>query len=185
MRRPVIELVPLEIVKRVLVSEDVGSPALLFALSDDVGTRKSIVMDNVPVAVPLFPAESTIVAETVHVPSDDVGNEQLVTAPVVYVHVTVDAPFVADTVTTSPVRDPGIEISGVVSLVMLSVFDAPESDDGSRSGAGRDGGEVAIVMGRELDALEVLSSESVSVAVMSHVPSVSVGSVHSVAVPMT
>ena len=98
---------------------------------------------------------------------------------------TVDVPFVADTVTMSPTSTPGIVISGVVSSVMLSEFERPVSDDGSRSGAGRDGGVVVIVMGNEDDADDTLPRGSVSVELMFHVPSVSVGSVQFVADPMT
>jgi hypothetical protein len=98
---------------------------------------------------------------------------------------TIDIPFVADTVTMSPMSAPGIVISGVVSPVMLSEFERPVSDDGSRSGARRDGGVVAIVMGNEDDADDTLPRGSVSVDVMFHVPSVSVGSVQFVADPMT
>jgi hypothetical protein len=98
---------------------------------------------------------------------------------------TIDVPFVADTVTMSPVSAPGIVISGVVSSVMLSEFEGPVSDDGSRSGAGRDGGVVAIVTGSEDDADDTLPRGSVSVEEIFHVPSVSVGNVQFVAVPMT
>ena len=94
-------------------------------------------------------------------------------------------PFVADTVTTSPVRAPGIEISGVESLVMLSELDAPLSDVANKSGADREGGLVAIVTGKALDASDSLPNGSVNVAEMFHVPSVSVGSVQFVAEPMT
>jgi hypothetical protein len=119
------------------------------------------------------------------VPSDNVGNEQLVAAPTVYVHVTVEVPFVADTVTSSPVRAPGIEISGVESLVMLSELDAPLSDVANKSGADREGGLVAIVTGKALDASDSLPNGSVNVAEMFHVPSVSVGRVQFVAEPIT
>ncbi len=87
--------------------------------------------------------------------------------------------------TTSPASAPGIEISGVVSFVMLSEFERPESDEGRRSGAGRDGGVVAIVMGNEDDEGEMFPSASVNVEEMFHVPSVSIGSVQFVAEPMT
>jgi hypothetical protein len=150
-----------------------------------VGAAPSIVIGNDPVAGPVFPAASVTEADTVHVPSANVGNEQLVAAPTVYAHVTVEVPFVADTVTTSPARAPGIEISGVESLVMLSEFDRPVSDDGSRSGADREGGLVAIVTGKALDASDSLPNGSVNVAEMFHVPSVSMGNVQFVAVPMT
>ena len=163
-------------------------------VSDDVnrstpdgadGGVVSIVSGNDPVAGPVFPAASVTEADTVHVPSDNVGNEQLVAAPTVYVHVTVEAPLVADTVTTSPVRAPGIEISGVESLVMLSEVDAPVSDDANKSGADRDGGAVAIVTGKAPDTADTLPNGSVNVDEMFHVPSVSVGRVQFVATPMT
>jgi hypothetical protein len=149
------------------------------------GAAPSIVSDNDPVAGPVFAAASVTESDTVHVPSDNVGNEQLVAAPTVYVHVTVEVPFVADTVTTSPVRAPGIEISGVESFVMLSELDAPLSDVANKSGADREGGLVAIVTGRAPDASDSLPNGSVNVAEMFHVPSVSVGRVQFVAEPMT
>jgi hypothetical protein len=68
---------------------------------------------------------------------------------------------------------------------MLSEFDRPVSDDGSRSGADREGGLVAIVTGKALDASDSLPNGSVNVAEMFHVPSVSMGNVQFVAVPMT
>ncbi len=145
----------------------------------------SIVSGNDPVDGPVFPAASVTEADTVHVPSDNVGNEQLVATPTVYVHVTVEVPFVADTVTSSPVRAPGIEISGVESLVMLSELDAPLSDVANKSGADRDGGAVAIVTGKAPDTADTLPNGSVNVEEMFHVPSVSVGSVQFVAAPMT
>jgi hypothetical protein len=145
----------------------------------------SMVSGNDPVDGPVFPAASVTEADTVHVPSDNVGNEQLVATPTVYVHVTVEVPFVADTVTSSPVRAPGIEISGVESLVMLSEADAPLSDVANKSGADRDGGAVAIVTGKAPDTADTLPNGSVNVEEMFHVPSVSVGSVQLVADPMT
>ena len=99
--------------------------------------------------------------------------------------VTVEVPLVAETVTTSPVVAPGIVISGVVSFVMLSEFDRPVSEVGTKSGAERDGGVVAIVMGSEDDDGDTLPSESVSVEDTFHMPSVSVGSVQFVADPTT
>jgi hypothetical protein len=163
-------------------------------VSDDVnrstpdgadGGVVAMVSGNDPVAGPVFPAASVTEADTVHVSSDNVGNEQLVAAPTVYVHVTVEVPFVADTVTTSPVRAPGIAISGVESFVMLSELEAPLSDVANKSGADRDGGAVAIVTGKAPDTADTLPNGSVNVDEMFHVPSVSVGSVQLVAAPMT
>jgi hypothetical protein len=42
-----------------------------------------MVIGNDPVAGPVFPAASVTEADTVHVPSDNVGSEQLVAAPTV------------------------------------------------------------------------------------------------------
>jgi hypothetical protein len=67
----------------------------------------------------------------------------------------------------------------------LSELDAPLSDVANKSGADREGGLVAIVTGRALDASDSLPNGSVKVAEMFHVPSVSVGSVQFVATPMT
>ncbi len=68
---------------------------------------------------------------------------------------------------------------------MLSELERPVSDEGRRSGAGRVGGVVAIVMGNEDDEGEMFPSASVSVEVTFHVPSARVGSVQFVAEPMT
>ena len=76
-------------------------------------------------------------------------------------------------------------MSGVVSFVMLSEFDRPVSEVGTKSGAERVGGVVTIVMGNEDDDGDTLPSELVSVEETFHVPSVSVGSVQFVADPMT
>jgi hypothetical protein len=47
------------------------------------GAVVSIVIGNDPVAGPIFPIASVTEADNVHVPSDNVGNEQLVAAPTV------------------------------------------------------------------------------------------------------
>ena len=105
------------------------------------------------------------------------------------------APFVAVMVAVSPVVPPDVLSVGVVSLVMLSVLDAPVSDDASRSGAvGAEGplppdddgplltGASMIKLNGELLA-DVLPAGSVSVAVVLHVPPDIVGRSHDVAVP--
>ncbi len=88
-------------------------------------------------------------------------------------------------VMTSPVDCPVRVIVGVLSLVLLSVFDEPESDPAMRSGINDCGPVASIVIGRALEAGEVFPAGSVSVEEIFHVPSVSVGSVQFVAVPMT
>jgi hypothetical protein len=68
---------------------------------------------------------------------------------------------------------------------MSSVEDEPESDVARRSGVNDCGPAASIIKGRALEAREVFPAGSVSVEVMFHVPSVSVGSVQFVADPMT
>jgi len=104
-------------------------------------------------------------------------------------------PFVAVIVAVSPVVPPETLSVGVVSLVTLSVFDAPVSDDASRSGAdGADGrlppdDEGALLVGASMNMLsggllaDVFPVGSVSVAVTLHVPSVSAAKSHVLAEP--
>ena len=47
------------------------------------GAVPSIVIGDDPVAWPVFPAASVTEADNVQIPSDNVGNEQLVAAPTV------------------------------------------------------------------------------------------------------
>lgn len=94
----------------------------------------------------------------------------------------VEVPFVAETVTTSPVNAPGIVISGVVSFVMLSEFDRPVSEAGIRSGVERLGDEVKILTASTC-VVPVLPAASVTDAEMFHVPSESVASVQLLAEP--
>lgn len=94
--------------------------------------------------------------------------------------------MVAVMVTVSPFDPTSAEIAGVVSLVRLSVLDAPVSDDASRSGAGGAVGLsrsiVMFVAGLESDCSPLGLVRS---AVTDHVPVVRSGRVHDVAVPMT
>jgi len=95
-------------------------------------------------------------------------------------------PLVAEMVMVSPLVPPLALIVGVVSLVLLSVFDAPESDDANRSTpVGAVGGVVSIVMGSADEELEVLPAGSVNVDEMFHEPGPNVGSGQFVAAPMT
>ena len=86
-------------------------------------------------AVETFPAASVSVEEIFHVPSVSVGSVQFVDVPMTYEHDTVVAPLVAEMVMVSPLVPPDALIVGVVSLVLLSVDDAPVSEAGIRSGA--------------------------------------------------
>lgn len=103
--------------------------------------------------------------------------------------------MVAVMVAVSPVAPPEVLNVGVVSLVTLSVLDAPVSDDGSRSGAvGAEGlllpddedplpaGASMTTFNGELLA-DVLPAGSVTVAVVFHVPPDIVGRSHDVAAP--
>lgn len=94
--------------------------------------------------------------------------------------------MVAVMVTVSPFDPTSAEMAGVVSLVRLSVLDAPVSDDASRSGAGGAVGLsrsiVMFVAGLESDCSPLGLVRS---AVTDHVPVVRSGRVQDVAVPMT
>lgn len=89
-------------------------------------------------------------------------------------------------VAVSPVAPPEVLNVGVLSLVMLSEFDAPVSDDARRSGVvGAAGAAVSIV--RFVAPLEAdrFPDGSVSVAVTLHGPGVIDGRLHDVAEPTT
>ena len=71
-----------------------------------------------------------------HEPSLNVASVQLeVDGDATYMHVTVVPPLTAVNVTVSPSFTPLAVTSGVVSLVMLSDDELPESDELRRSGA--------------------------------------------------
>jgi hypothetical protein len=150
------------------------------------GAVPSIVMGNAVDDGEMLPAGSVSVDEMFHVPSVSVGSVQFVADPITYVHDTVVVPLVAEIVIVSPLVPPLALKVGVVSLVLLSVFDAPVSDASARSTPeGADGGVVSIVTGNAVDDGEMLPAGSVSVDEMFQVPSVSVGRVQFVAEPMT
>ena len=95
-------------------------------------------------------------------------------------------PLVAVIVAISPVAPPDVLSVGVVSLVTLSVLDAPVSDEARRSGiVGAAGAEVSIV--RLVASLEAdrLPDVSVRVPVTLQDPGVIDGRVHDVAEPTT
>jgi hypothetical protein len=91
-------------------------------------------------------------------------------------------PLVAVMVAMSPEDPPGSLTAGVTSLVMLSVFDTPVSDEASRSGAAV---VAEIVILSDALGVDVFPAVSVSVAETAHSPSVSVGKVHESCTPMT
>jgi hypothetical protein len=81
--------------------------------------------------VEVLPAESVSVTVTFQIPSESVDNEQL---PEDKVHETlVDPAFVAVTIAV-PAKVPETLISGVLSLVKLSVGELPRSEVDARSG---------------------------------------------------
>ena len=97
------------------------------------GAVPSMVIGNAVDDVDVLPAGSVSVDEMFHVPSVSVGSVQFVADPMTYVHDTVLVPLVAEMVIVSPLVPPLALIVGVVSLVLLSVFDAPVSDASARS----------------------------------------------------
>jgi hypothetical protein len=93
----------------------------------------SIVIGSADEEVEVFPAGSVNVAEMFHVPSVSVGSVQFVAVPITYVHDTVVVPLVAKIAMVSPLVPPLALMVGVLSLVLLSVFDDPVSDEAARS----------------------------------------------------
>jgi hypothetical protein len=149
-----------------------------------VGAVPSIVMGNAVDDGEMLPAGSVSVEEMFQVPSVSVGSVQFVADPMTYVHDTVLVPLVAEMVIVSPLVPPLALIVGVESLVLLSVFDAPESDDANRSTPdGADGGVVSIVIGNDPVAWPLFPAASATEADNVHVPSDNVGNEQLVAAP--
>ena len=134
-----------------------------------------------------MPAASVTVDVTFHEPAESVGrSHDCVPVPMVYVQVLVVAPLVALIVTEFPLLPPLPVNVGVVSLVMSSLLEVPESELEARSGAvlGVDGG-VEMVRASDEEELEVFPAGSVRVPVTVHDPGVRVGRSHDcVPVPM-
>jgi hypothetical protein len=107
-----------------------------------------------------------------HTPSASVPRSQLDCAVAVNVHVTdVEPAFVAVTVTVLPSVALPTEIVGVLSDVMLSEFDEPESEASAKSGvAGADGAAIYVN-----PLLSVADCRSVLVTTMSCAPAVPAG----------
>ena len=106
--------------------------------------------------VALLPAESVTVTVMLQVPSDKVPRVQ---APDETVHVTlVDPDFAAVTIAV-PVNVPEAFIVGVLTRVMSSLLDLPESESDARSGvAGIEGAILSLVI--VLVAVAVLAGPS-------------------------
>jgi hypothetical protein len=114
--------------------------------ADREGELVAIVTGKALDAADSLPNGSVNVDEMFQVPSVSVGRVQFVAEPITYVHDTVVVPLVAAMVIVSPLVPPDALIVGVVSLVLLSVFDAPVSDASARSTPeGADGGVVSSV----------------------------------------
>ena len=149
-----------------------------------VGAVPSIVMGNAVDDGEMLPAGSVNVDEMFQVPSVSVGSVQFVAEPITYVHDTVVVPLVAEMVMVSPLVPPLALKVGVVSLVLLSESDAPESDDAERSTPdGADGGVVSMLIDNDPVAGPVFPAASVTEADTVHVPSDNVGSEQLVAAP--
>lgn len=132
----------------------------------------------------VFPPTSVRVDKTLHTPSDNAGSVQSAATPTTYEHDTVVDPLVAMIVTVSPAVPPAAESVGVLSLVMLSVFDAPVSEPADISAElGATGTPESMMMVSAPDGADVLPAASTTVAVTVHVPSASMGRVQPVDAP--
>jgi hypothetical protein len=119
-----------------------------------------------------FPDASVNVDVTSHVPSDNGGNVHSLETPTTNVHDTVVAPRVAEIVTVSPGAPPVTPTVGVSSFVMLSVFEEPESEPGTRStSVGADGALASMSIDSALVGADTFPAWSVEVAVIDHRPS--------------
>jgi hypothetical protein len=106
--------------------------AIVCAKKVAVGATVSTVIDNAA-DVAALPEVSVSMTTMLHKPSVNIPSVQL---PDEIVQVaSLDPAFVARIVPV-PVIDPAYEIEGVLSFVMLSEFDSPESDNVTRSGSG-------------------------------------------------
>jgi hypothetical protein len=102
------------------------------------------------------------------------------------VHERETEPLVALMVAISPDDPPEVLSVGVLSLVTLSVSDAPVSDEASRSGANGTSGAVGSITRLVVSlGMERLPEGSVSVPVTLHDPGVNDESVHDVAEPIS
>lgn len=130
------------------VSEDPVSDAAARSGADGAdGADVSMLRGVEGPADEMLPAWSVSVPDTDHVPSVRVGRSHEVPVPITYVHEFVVDPLDAVMVAVSPVDPPDTENAGVVSEVMSSVGDDPESEAAARFGSpGADGAVLSIVM---------------------------------------
>ncbi len=131
-----------------------------------------------------LPAASVSVATTVQLPNVRAGSVHDVSVPTTYEHERVVVALLAEIVAMLPVAPPLVDTAGVVSLVMLSVLDAPVSDDASRSGIAGASGAVGsmVIEVAGLDAVRVPDG-SVNVPVRLQLPAANVGNVHALSEP--
>ena len=109
-----------------------------------VGAIVSIVIKSAE-EVALFPAESLSVAVTLQTPS--AKSDVNVQAPDKIVHDTLAEPAFAAVTVAVPVKDPETVMVGLLFLVMLSLFELPESESDARSGvAGIEGATLSLVI---------------------------------------
>jgi hypothetical protein len=136
-------------------------------------------------AADVLPAGSVSVYVIAWTPSATAGVAVIVARPATQVPVPAETPSILS-VTVLPVMH-GIVNTGVVTEVMLSVFDAPESLAAVRSGAtvGVRGAVVSIVIDSAGEAADVLPAVSVSVNVTACTPSAIAGVAVIVTLPLT
>jgi len=151
--------------------------------SGAVGAVRTVMLSD-PLGDDTLPAESVSVATTVQFPKVRVGSVHFVSTPTTYVQERMVVALLAEIVAISPAIPPLVDIVGVVSLVMLSVVDAPVSDDASRSGAVGARGATASITTEVAGLAAVRTPDgSVNVPVRLQVPVASVGNVHALSVP--
>lgn len=163
------------VVSEVTLSADDDPESELAARSGDdrpVGEVESTVSE-IAADVDSFPASSRFTDVSDHTPSVSAGRVQL---PAVTVHSRVVPSLLARTIVEVPAA-PETLMSGVLSDVMSSVDDEPESDDAARSGAPGIEGAVASIVNDNagVPAKDTFPAGSVSVADTLHVPSANDG----------
>jgi hypothetical protein len=131
--------------------------AIVCAENVAVGATVSTVIDNAA-DVAALPEVSVSTTTMLHKPSVNVPSVQL---PDEIVQVTSLDPAFDARIVRVPVIDPADEIVGVLSFVMLSEFDSPESDDVARSGVAGVGTTSLLITTfvRALEAAEVTPLE--------------------------
>jgi len=148
--------------------EPVSELAIKSGVDGAVGAVVSMVMLSDADATEVLPLESACVAVIVHVPSARVPSVQVPpeVLPVMVQVTLLDPPLVAVTVTVPPASAVVAEMSGVLSSVVLSVEDWPESDAATRSG-------VPGALGADVSATVVKVKVAVEDSAVTWLPAVS------------